>query len=107
MTDIVLTLIHGTWAPHAPWTLPDSPLRKALAGQLGDRIAFETLEWSGANTHRARREAAQKLRAQLADSIAANPLARHFLVAHSHGGNVALYAMADATLRQHIAGIAE
>lgn len=106
MTDIVLTLIHGTWAPHAPWTLPDSPLRKALAGQLGDRIAFETLEWSGANTHRARREAAQKLRAQLADSIAANPLARHFLVAHSHGGNVALYAMADATLRQHIAGIA-
>ena len=106
MTDIVLTLIHGTWAPHAPWTLPDSPLRKALASQLGDRIAFETLEWSGANTHRARREAAQKLRAQLADSIAANPLARHFLVAHSHGGNVALYAMADATLRQHIAGIA-
>ena len=106
MTDIVLTLIHGTWARHAPWTLPGSPLRKALADRLGDRITFETLEWSGANTHRARREAAQKLRAQLKDSIADHPLARHFLVAHSHGGNVALYAMADATLRQHVDGIA-
>jgi hypothetical protein len=50
--------------------------------------------------------AAKKLRAYLKDSVERWPNAMHFVIAHSHGGNVALYAMDDISLHDKIVGLA-
>jgi hypothetical protein len=49
--------------------------------------------------------AAVRLRADLWQAIAEFPDARHVVIAHSHGGNVALYALKDPELRSQIAGV--
>jgi hypothetical protein len=68
--------------------------------------------WSGSNTHTARLTAGEDLAVHLRDLIEQFPHAEHFVVAHSHGGNVALYAMKDKVptatgkvLQEQIAGI--
>jgi hypothetical protein len=50
-------------------------------------------------------EAGVRLRASLWDAISEYPNARHVIIAHSHGGNVALYALKDHELRSRIAGV--
>lgn len=103
---VVVTLIHGTGAPDAPWTKDGSKLRKAVHDAFPGGVEFRTLSWSGDNTIGARRAAAVKLRAQiLADPVRAAD-ARHFFVAHSHGGNIALYALRDPAVRERITGVA-
>ena len=47
----IVTLVHGTWAPAAQWTSPDSPLCSSLrraAAQMNYQIEFHTHTWSGA-----------------------------------------------------------
>lgn len=46
-------------------------------------------DWSHSNSHRARERAAGQLKAQ----IERHPEARQWIVAHSHGGNIALHAV--------------
>jgi hypothetical protein len=101
---IVVTLIHGTFARDAPWTKEESELCKAVNGAFQGRVEFRRFCWSGGNTLDARRAAAADLRTQLRkDKV---PPARHFVVAHSHGGNIALYALRDPEVRKRIAGVA-
>jgi len=101
---IVVTLIHGTFAPDAPWTKEESELCKAVNGAFPDRVEFRRFGWSGGNTLDARRVAASNLRDQLRkDKV---PPARHFVVAHSHGGNIALYALRDPEVCKRITGVA-
>lgn len=85
----VVTLVHGTFARDAPWTRPDSVLSTALerAGCHVTRFA-----WSGRNSHRARWHAAGELVAHLQQQVTKHPRARQWVIAHSHGGNVALHA---------------
>jgi hypothetical protein len=67
------------------------PLHDAVWRQCrGKEIAFK---WSGDNTHEAREEGAQKLCALLFDLRKSDPEARIHIIAHSHGGNVALRAI--------------
>lgn len=92
---VVVTLLHGTWAQSATWVLPDSPLCRRLTEALGERIALMPLRWSGGNTVRARTRAAAALATHL-DAVALQfPTANHYVIAHSHAGNIVLY-----TLRQ-------
>ena len=104
VTDrIVVTLIHGTFATTAPWVEKESELCRAVDKAFPGKVEFRKLAWSGGNTIGARREAAQKLRTQiLADSADT----RHFLIAHSHGGNIVLYALRDPTARGRVTGVA-
>jgi hypothetical protein len=103
---IIVTLIHGTFAPKANWVEEGSKLRKAVHDAFPGRVEFRKLAWSGGNTIDARRDAAGRLRAQiLADSVPVTD-ARHFLIAHSHGGNIALYALRDSTVRERVTGVA-
>jgi MFS family permease len=102
---IVVTLIHGTFAPEAPWVKDGSKLRCAIQKAFPDAVEFRTLCWSGGNTIGARRDAAEKLRKQIVNEPF-GPNTRHFLVAHSHGGNIALYALRDPVVRERIAGVA-
>jgi Putative serine esterase (DUF676) len=101
-----VTLVHGTFSKRAPWTQEGSYLRLALEKLLDGPIEFKCINWSGRNTAAARAKGAEtlaeELRRQMEDD---DPETKHFIVAHSHGGNVALYAMRDETISLRIAGI--
>lgn len=94
----VFTLIHGTWARNAEWTNPGSPLRKQIR-ETCPSAGFRSFQWSGRNSERARRSAAKELRTFVEAGLSEAPDARHFVVAHSHGGNIALALGADITSR--------
>jgi hypothetical protein len=107
-TRCVVTLVHGTFAKHAPWMRDHSPLCMALKGLPGTSI--RRFCWSGGNTHTARLDAGGDLALYLRDLKQQFPEdTRHFVIAHSHGGNVALYAMeseSDGTkLGKQVTGI--
>jgi hypothetical protein len=90
---VVVTLLHGTWAQSATWVLPDSPLCRKLTETWGQRIALMPLRWSGGNTVRARTRAAAALAAHIDTVSVQFPAANHYVIAHSHAGNIALYAL--------------
>lgn len=99
--SLVMVLIHGTrpqlfgrdlMAPPT-WTRRDSPFRNILANALGEEPLFVEFEWSGTNAHAARLDAAARLADLLRQLRREHPIARLVVVAHSHGGNVALYAV--------------
>ena len=108
----VLTLVHGTWGRgifwpigDAAWTVDGSILCSLLRERFGQHIVFRRFRWSGGNTHTARMRAAKELRAYLHENLERWPKGDHFVIAHSHGGNVALYATGTPQLRDRIAGI--
>ena len=88
--DAVVTLVPGTWAGKAAWIRADSPLSRALTRAGCQVVPFE---WSHSNCYRARARAARRLAGQLQGQIKENPGARQWVVAHSHGGNIALRAV--------------
>ena len=55
--------------------------------------------------HRATTELRDFLRSQLAE-YPPEEGARHFVIAHSHGGNIALYALRDPELAHRLSGVA-
>jgi hypothetical protein len=88
--DAVVTLVPGTWAGKAAWIRADSLLSKALTTAGCQVVPFG---WSHSNCYRARTRAALRLAEQLQGQIKENPGARQWIVAHSHGGNIALHAV--------------
>ena len=102
----VVTTVHGTYARHATWIEPDSKLGQALTRRFGAGVVVAPFRWDGRNNPAARTEAKDKLREHLHCMARKYKLAQHYIVAHSHGGNVALYALRDTSLRDAIAGVA-
>ncbi len=102
---IIITLVHGTWARHTRWVQDDSPLCQELRTKFGDRLHLTRFPWSGWNQASARLSAAKRLRVHLQKLILDHPEAEHFIIAHSHGGNVAMYALQDDTLEARISGL--
>jgi pimeloyl-ACP methyl ester carboxylesterase len=100
-----ITLVHGTFAPKAPWTQDGSILHQTFQNNLDGPILFSSLAWSGANSPWVRHEAAQQLAAHLNDQIEAHPAASHFVVGHSHGGNIALMSCCDADVSSRLSGV--
>lgn len=104
-STVEVTLVHGTFAPDAPWTQPGSKLRQTLRRHLACRgldVQFDVFTWSGKNDHESRLLAGRQLREHLRERLAASAGNSHAVVAHSHGGNVALYALRDEQLRAQI-----
>lgn len=102
---MVVTLVHGTWARNAPWIRPDSAFLRHFVTSLPN-VHVEPFLWSGSNSHRARCQAAIELRRHIAICVQKYPAQDHFIVAHSHGGNVALYALRDSQTAVHVRGVA-
>jgi hypothetical protein len=98
-------LIHGTFATDAEWVLPGSPMRKELAAAHGDHCLFAPFHWNGANNNFERIVAAKDLIAHLEQIEATHPSIRHILIAHSHGGNLAVQATTHGTLSRPVDGI--
>lgn len=102
---LIIILVHGTWARNAQWAQPGSSLWQALDRELG-HPAILPFQWSGKNTFQAREDAAQALRQYLILLARGNPNANLFIIGHSHGGSVALYAVKEDAIRKRIQGVA-
>jgi hypothetical protein len=101
-----IILVHGTWGQgFDPYKLPsERPIRwfepghafhdqlvASLDGEI-DPSDVSAFLWSGANSMRERAEAAAALTAELDQRLILAPDAEQIVIAHSHGGNVALRA---------------
>lgn len=100
----LVTLVHGTWAKHAPWTQDGSIFRRTIELGIKKRttgeVTFTTFEWSGKNTHEERCRASDELALHVRRAHAKHPDFRHYVVAHSHGGNVALRMLRTSDFAQ-------
>src|SRR6266446_3746102 len=105
MMSYVITLVHGTWAQDAQWMREESALCASLRNSLSAGVAFRAFRWSGRNSHLERRRAAERLRAELITAVAEYPDANHYVIAHSHGGNVAFHALKDRDCGPRISGV--
>jgi hypothetical protein len=102
--EAIITLVHGTWARGAGWTEPKSRLCLALSEIYSGRVGFYRHMWSGRNSLRARDSAAKELQAALNELVDRYPSSKHFIICHSHGGNVVLQSLTDK-ISETISGI--
>lgn len=102
--NYVITFVHGTWATYTPWTRKGSELYQLLSDHYGEQC-IKRFKWSGANSHQARLKAGNCLAKVLWKNVNSYPSAKHFIISHSHGGNVVLYALRDQALRKHLSGL--
>ena len=102
---VVITTVHGTFAKGAAWAQPESPLSQYLTGHVGSACRIAPFDWSARNSFEARDAAANRLREHLEAIDRDEPDSHQFVVAHSHGGNVALIASASAQLSKPIEGL--
>ncbi|WP_316834426.1 hypothetical protein [Pedobacter nutrimenti] len=92
----LITLIHGTFAKKAPWTDENSDFCTKIKQQLGEKsgsIQFECFDWSGINSNTARFEEGDNLAIKLNAQLLQHPDKKKIIIAHSHGGNIAMYAL--------------
>jgi len=85
----LVILVHGTFAPNAPWTWSDSPLQTSLRHGLDDPL-IQAVQWTGRNTFLDRIEAGMKILEALESTSPDVPVA---VISHSHGGSAVSYAM--------------
>jgi Alpha/beta hydrolase family len=101
----VVTTVHGTFASRAAWPDADSPLGRYLREHLPGSVEIRPFRWSGANGFRKREAAAHALREHLLRAMNDEPGAVHFVIAHSHGGNIAMLAAGEQSVEKRLAGI--
>jgi hypothetical protein len=101
----VITCVHGTFARRAKWTDPESEFAQSVKALLPGPACFCSHSWSGANTQKARRFASSQLKQKLLEQFDQYPTAAHFLIGHSHGGNIALYALDDEAIQLRMSGV--
>ena len=117
--QLLITLVHGTWPRglfprlvrfkqqvrklsrrRQPWKPPPfwfeegSPFLARLSAELHDiPHKIKPLPWSGKNSIFVRDEAAHVLAEYLSAEHTEHPQATQLIIAHSHGGNIALRAL--------------
>ena len=115
---LIFTLVHGTFAQGAPWVTDDgktdlfrSRLRAALQPQFDVQFdqgftwgykPYLLRPWD--NTLSARKKGGDELTGYL-KKLPDVDGARRYLVAHSHGGNVALHALKDEAALKKVSGL--
>ena len=104
--QVHITFVHGTFAHHAAWAQPESAFARALRATLdAEDCELASHDWSGENSHQARIDSAKELESRLVLQKTKFPGHRHFVIAHSHGGNVLLYALQAMEDGGNLAGI--
>ena len=105
----VIHTVHGTrltFTRKAKWVEPGSPFCTSLNELLGLRARFVPLDWGGKNSVQARWDGSVKLLTQLEEQRKEHEYADHFVVGHSHGGNVALMALDSEPAAKKVRGVA-
>jgi hypothetical protein len=98
LSPIIITLIHGTFDRNAPWTQDGSLICKSLKQEVGDNLYLHRFNWSGSNRQEEREVAVYQLIDHLKYIHQYFPSRPHFLVGHSHGGNLISWALRLAPL---------
>lgn len=105
MRTIHIILVHGTFGRGSDWIKSGSVIRTHLKNNLLENVQFHVFKWSGLPSYVARHRAST----ELAHYIEALPeTAGHciyFIIAHSHGGNIAMYAMRRPQVCRKICGL--
>ena len=98
--DVFLRSLYGTWprgyCPNRLWFAEGSKFRNGLTAALskcGFSAQISAFRWSGANSVRERDNAGRQLAEHIRVRQLNNTSPTHVLIAHSHGGNVALRAL--------------
>jgi hypothetical protein len=129
---LLITLVHGTWPrglfpklaplkqltrrllrrkrldPPPYWFEEGSPFLDRLSSELADiPHKFRSVAWSGANSISARDNTAHILAEHLSVEHTAHPEATQLIIAHSHGGNIALRALHHLQNSLHSADTAD
>jgi len=99
---VTVSLLHGTFAKGSTWPVIEAELRKQLAGR---DLTITYPPWSGTNTVKGRLDGATRLAGHITAQAHEKRAADHFIVAHSHGGNVALLALRDPEVRAAVRGV--
>jgi hypothetical protein len=97
-----LVIVHGTFAKDAAWTQAGTPLVTRLTDEL--KLPVIRFGWSGINSHTARIAAGGDLAEFISDLRSAGHKSI-CIVAHSHGGNVVLYALRSQLVQETVRGI--
>ena len=110
-----VTLVHGTiprlgsimYFRKQQWMDSQSRFCGEISARLGLDPIWLPFRWSGINSHAARIAAGRELAGVLRENLARYPYTPHYLIAHSHGGNVVLYALKLLSQQQvcRIAGV--
>jgi len=98
----VIYLVHGTWSATARWISHGSKFSERLSAKLENSLLLDRVRWSGKNSLTAREQATHKLRLELQQRIAQFPNSVHVIIAHSHGGNIALQAISKEDLHRSV-----
>ena len=101
---MIATMVHGTWARDAAWTRVTSNLSLFLTSRF-PTLQIIPCEWSGGNSHAARMDGAMRLRTHILKCKQESPTESQIIFAHSHGGNVAMYALRDSEVAASVQGV--
>jgi hypothetical protein len=94
VATILVTLVHGTFAREAEWTELNSSFATELKRQLTPEIKMTRWQWSGKNDFFDRNLASEQFKNYLLSvRKGSDKGVPHYIIAHSHGGNVVLDAM--------------
>ena len=85
----LVILVHGTFASKAEWLQKDSSLINHLCNNTNSSLCV--FPWSGKNSNKERLNSAKELAAEIDDIHRRKPSRKISIIAHSHGGNIALY----------------
>jgi hypothetical protein len=93
--------------PQPTWFDDGSDFRRAIEADVPG-IEWRPFPWSGENSEIERRKAAEKFADALRRELDVAPESCHVVIAHSHGGNVALWGLGhlDETRLKQVAGLA-
>ena|ERR1700722_7003179 len=92
----VVFLIHGTFAADAKWVDIDGEIARSLRARAAVKIV--PFRWSGLNSHKTRLAAGRDLEKYALDLVCSSSSPNLHFIGHSHGGNVALYALRNLAL---------
>src|SRR2546425_248033 len=111
---LYVTLVHGTATPlqrFASWKtrrwkwLENCALVCELRNAFPDAMIDSEFRWSGANSIIARHRDSLLLRRYIRNRLAQYPKADHVIVAHSHGGTIAMKAASSAYIGHRLSAI--
>lgn len=115
--QLTFLIVHGTWGRDGDWMneAKNDSLPSQLKREFQDfEVHFDKADWGlkGAlwkrmpdNTVHSRRVGAALLAKRLKQLPDVSPTNQRYLVAHSHGGNVVMYALRNGKLLRKVSGI--